>query len=205
MWVPCLPKKTSDCCPRWFLCYGAGTAAFPTSTSLFCKGELLPSSGFGKVAPIPGRSSSIKGVFSNETEAGQSFVKVSVRLTPRAQEQVFRLLIPPLSASISLPYLTGAFIALDCSPLIQRLNLPLCLCFRAICCLENSASVEYNKCRHIWPSCRGFWDFFYFIFLPLGDRSWSRCNLNFSCSDMLQLPLQQGRLRRVSRVQVCCI
>lgn len=80
----------------------ASTAASPTSASLFCKGELLPSSGFGKVAPFPGRSSSIKGAFCNETEAGQSFVKVSVRLTPRAQEQVFRLLIPP-PVSINKP------------------------------------------------------------------------------------------------------
>lgn len=104
----------------------------------------------------------------------------------------------PLSASISLSYLTGAFIALDCSPFIQRLNLPLCLCFRAICYLENSASIEYNKGKHIWCSCRGFWGFFYFIFLPFSNRSWSRCNFNFSCSDMLQLPLQQGRPRRIS-------
>lgn len=56
---------------------------------------LLPSSGFGKVSPFPDRSSSIKGAFCNETEAGQSFVKVSARLTPRAQEQELRLLIPP--------------------------------------------------------------------------------------------------------------
>lgn len=73
----------------------AGTAAFPTSASLFWKGELPPSSAFGEVAPFPGRSSSTKGAFCNEPEAGQSFAKVSVRLTPRAQEQVLRLLIPP--------------------------------------------------------------------------------------------------------------
>lgn len=150
------------------------------------------------MSPFPGRSCSMRGVFCNEAEAGQSFVKVSVRLTPRAQEQVLRLLIPPPSTSISLSYLTGAFIALDCSPFIQRLNLPLCLCFRAICYLENTASIEYNKGKHIWCSCRGFWGFFYFIFLPFSNRSWSRCNFNFSCSDMLQLPLQQGRPRRIS-------
>lgn len=73
----------------------AGTAAFPTAASLFWEGKLLPSWGFGKVAPFPGRPSSIKGAFCNEREAGQGFVKVSVRLTPRAQERALRLLIPP--------------------------------------------------------------------------------------------------------------
>lgn len=90
--VPCLPRKTSKCCPLWSLCYAAVTAVFPTAVALFWIGKLLLSSGFGKMAPFPGRSSNIKGAFCNETETEKSCRKVSLSVTPCAQEQVFRLL-----------------------------------------------------------------------------------------------------------------
>lgn len=102
----CRPHKLKDCfvkCPVFqgklqsAALFGpfnmaAVTAVFPTSITLFWKGKLLPSSGFGKVAPFPGRSSNVKGAFCNETETEKSFIKVSVSLTPCAQEQVFWLL-----------------------------------------------------------------------------------------------------------------
>lgn len=102
----CKPHKLKDCfveCPVFqgklqsAALFGpfamvAVAAELPTSVTLFWKGKLLPSSGFGKVVPFPGRSSNIKGAFCNETEPEKSFIKVSMSLTPCAQEQVFWLL-----------------------------------------------------------------------------------------------------------------
>lgn len=42
--------------------------------------------------PFPRRCSNIKGAFCNKTEPEKSFIKVSMSLTPCAQEQVFWLL-----------------------------------------------------------------------------------------------------------------
>lgn len=77
----------------------------------------------------------------------------------------------PLSALISFPYLTWAVIALDCSPFIQRLTLPLYLCFIAIYGLESRDSIEHQN-RQIWLSF-----FFVVCLFFLDSRPLSWCSL----------------------------